>query len=46
MSNDYETNGRIFKAISDPSRLKIIDVLSCGEKCACDILESFGVTIL
>ena len=24
------------------SRLKILDILSCGEKCACDILEYFN----
>ena len=42
--NDYETNAKIFKSLSDPSRLKIIDILSCGEKCACDILEYFDFT--
>jgi ArsR family transcriptional regulator len=31
----------VLKAISDEARLKIIDMLSCGELCACDILESF-----
>lgn len=41
---DYEENSKIFKALSDPSRLKIIHILSCGEKCACDILEYFGFT--
>jgi transcriptional regulator, ArsR family len=40
----YEENAKIFKALSDPSRLKIIDILSCGEKCACDILEEFDFT--
>jgi ArsR family transcriptional regulator len=40
----YETNGKILKALSDPNRLKIIDLLSCGEKCACEILESFKFT--
>lgn len=33
-----------FKAISDETRLKIIDMLSCGEMCACDILESFSIS--
>ncbi len=28
------------KALSDETRLKIIDMLSCGEMCACDILEN------
>lgn len=44
MKMNYEENAKIFKALSDPSRLKIIDILSCGEKCACDILEHFEFT--
>ena len=34
----------IFKAMGDETRLKIIEILSCGELCACDILESFEIT--
>ena len=34
----------IFKALGDETRLKIIEILSCGELCACDILESFDIT--
>ena len=44
MNNDYEFNAKIFKALSDSNRLKIIDMLSCGEKCACDLLEYFDFT--
>ena len=44
MDKNYETNAKIFKALSDPSRLKILDILSCGEKCACEILEGFDFT--
>ncbi|WP_280527253.1 metalloregulator ArsR/SmtB family transcription factor [Clostridium sp. BJN0001] len=44
MKMNYEENAKIFKSLSDPSRLKIIDILSCGEKCACDILEHFDFT--
>ena len=44
MTDNYETNAKLFKVLSDPNRLKIIDMLSCGEKCACDILESFEFT--
>jgi len=44
MSQSYEENSKIIKAISDANRLKIIDILSCGEKCACDILEHFDFT--
>lgn len=34
----------VFKALGDSTRLKIIEMLSCGELCACDILESFEIT--
>lgn len=44
MSTKYEKNAKILKALSDPNRLKIIELLSCGEKCACEILESFKFT--
>ncbi|KGK87740.1 MULTISPECIES: metalloregulator ArsR/SmtB family transcription factor [unclassified Clostridium] len=44
MNLNYDDNAKIFKALSDSSRLRIIDILSCGEKCACDILENFNFT--
>jgi len=44
MRLNYEENSKILKAVSDPNRLKIIDILSCGERCACDILEHFNFT--
>ena len=34
----------IFKALSDETRLKIVDMLSCDELCACNILEAFAIT--
>jgi len=34
----------VFKALADETRLKIIEMLSCGEMCACDILEPFQIT--
>lgn len=34
----------IFKALSDETRLRIIDMLSSSELCACDILEEFAIT--
>lgn len=33
-----------FKALSDETRLKIIEMLGHGELCACKILESFNIT--
>ena len=44
MNSNYEIHTKILKALSDQSRLQIIDLLSCGEKCGCDILESFKFT--
>ncbi len=41
MNVDYEENAKVIKALSDSNRLKIIDILSCRERCACDILEHF-----
>lgn len=44
MNSEYEKNAKILKALSDPNRLKILDLLSCGEKCACEVLENFDFT--
>lgn len=41
---NYEELADILKAISDPNRLKILDVISCGGKRACDILDFFDFT--
>ncbi|GEQ03469.1 MULTISPECIES: ArsR/SmtB family transcription factor [Staphylococcaceae] len=37
----YQELATLLKVLSDPSRLEIIDLLSCGELCACDLLEHF-----
>ena len=44
MEQIYRDTAKILKAISDPKRLRIIDMLSCGELCACKILEAFHIT--
>jgi ArsR family transcriptional regulator len=44
MNDNYEVNAKMFKVLSDHNRLQIIDMLSCGEKCACDILKYFDFT--
>jgi len=44
MSVDYENIAKKLKVISDPKRLKIIDMLSCDELCACEILEKFDIS--
>jgi len=40
----YEDSAKVFKALSDTNRLKIVQLLSPGEKCACELLESFNFT--
>ena len=40
----YTDTTKMLKAISDPKRLRIVDMLSCGELCACKILEAFHIT--
>ncbi len=40
----YSDSALIFKALSDETRLKIVDMLSCDELCACNILEAFAIT--
>ena len=44
MEQIYTDMAKILKAISDPKRLRIVDMLSCGELCACEILEAFHIT--
>ena len=44
MKLNYDDNGKVLKALSDGNRLKIIDILSCGEMCACHILDHFDFT--
>ena len=44
MDEKYKEYARFFKALSDPNRLMILDMLSCGELCACVILEKFNIT--
>lgn len=40
----HENYVPLFKALSDVTRLKIIDLLSDGEYCACELLTAFNIT--
>lgn len=44
MEQIYIDTAKVLKAISDPKRLRIVDMLSCGELCGCRILEAFHIT--
>lgn len=49
MKNDikekYKNRSEIMKALAHPTRLFIVDFLSSGEKCVCEIVEQVGVDI-
>jgi ArsR family transcriptional regulator len=44
MEQIYIDTAKMLKAMSEPKRLRIVDMLSCGELCACEILEAFHIT--
>lgn|GEM_PF-113220 len=41
---DYTQHAKVFKALSEPKRAMIVEMLSCGELCACMILEKFNIS--
>ena len=44
MNRPYDEIAKVFKALSDPKRVKIVDLLSCGEMCGCLLLKCFEIT--
>lgn len=44
MKYNYTECVPMLKALTDETRLKIIDMLSCGQMCACEILKRFNIT--
>jgi len=43
MENRYEYMARVFKALCDPNRIMIIEMLQNGEKCACKLLVDLDI---
>lgn len=43
IENKYERNAKVFKALSDPNRLMIVEMLQNGERCACEILDDLNI---
>ena len=39
----YELNAKVFKAFCDENRLKVLERLRGGEKCACKLTEDLGI---
>ncbi|MDD6915150.1 MAG: metalloregulator ArsR/SmtB family transcription factor [Eubacteriales bacterium] len=44
MKEKYAETAEIFKAFCDENRIKILEMLKSGEKCACKLLEELNVT--
>lgn len=44
MEIDAKKTAVIFKAFCDENRIRILQLLSTGEKCACKLLEEINVT--
>ena len=43
MATIYEERARIFKAFCDENRLRILELLQSGEKCACKLLDDLNI---
>ncbi|MGC9325250.1 MAG: ArsR/SmtB family transcription factor [Desulfomonilia bacterium] len=41
----YETRARLLKALAHPTRLFIVDELSRGERCVCELTDMVGADI-
>ena len=43
MSSSYVKNAKVFKALCDEKRLKILEILQGGEQCVCKLFEPLGL---
>ena len=41
---DYEATAKVFKAFCDENRLKILEQLQSGEKCACTLQDALTIS--
>ena len=44
MASEYVENAKVFKAFCDENRLRILQLLRSGEKCACVLLDDLHIT--
>ncbi|HZK88425.1 MAG TPA: metalloregulator ArsR/SmtB family transcription factor [Anaerovoracaceae bacterium] len=44
MEHKYAEDAKAFKVFSDENRLRILEMLYSGEKCACVLLEELEIT--
>ena len=43
MDSHYEQDAKVFKAFCDENRLKVLERLRGGEKCACALIDDLGI---
>lgn len=43
MEKDHAQTAKVFKALCDERRLRILDLLKSGEKCACVLIEQMDM---
>ena len=44
MDTSYTQAARVFKALCDPNRVRILELLQTGEVCACALLEQLEIS--
>ena len=44
MASAYNDTVKVFKAFCDENRLRILEMLRTGEKCACKLLDDLQIT--
>jgi ArsR family transcriptional regulator len=42
-TNEFKTQAELFKALAHPGRLLMVDELSRGERCVCELADLLGV---
>ena len=42
--NQYEKDAAVFRAFCDPNRLRVLELLRSGEKCACVLLSELNIS--
>ncbi len=40
---DHKEKAKVFKALCDENRIAILELLRCGEKCACNLSEQLNI---
>jgi ArsR family transcriptional regulator, arsenate/arsenite/antimonite-responsive transcriptional repressor len=44
VETEFSRGTTLLKALADETRVRIVHILSCGELCACDLLDYFDIS--